>query len=74
MVSLNIDQHFQAIWRRALNEPSLGSLTPHLIESFAAARDLNGASVEDRDVGIFAVTKSIVLTVGTSGRVFQRFP
>ena len=72
MASSNIDEHFRAIWRRALNEPSLETLTPHLIQSWATARGLRVASVEEREVGIFGATKSIVLTAGNFRACFPK--
>ena len=72
MASSNIDEHFRAIWRRALNEPSLETLTPHPIQSWATARGLRVASVEEREVGIFGATKSIVLTAGNFRACFPK--
>jgi hypothetical protein len=63
MTNLNPHDHFLAIWRRALNQPALDSLTPALIESWATARSLSVGHVEERDVGPFGKTKSVVLTV-----------
>ena len=63
MATLNLHSHFLAIWLRALNQPALNSLTPALIESWATARGLSVEGVEERDVGRFGKTRSIVLTV-----------
>jgi hypothetical protein len=62
MASLNLHDHFLAIWRRALNQ-SLGNLTPSLIRSWATERGLIVENVEERDIGLFGTTKSITLTV-----------
>jgi hypothetical protein len=67
-------RHFLAIWRRALNEPSLDRLTPELISFWAAERGLAGVSAEERDVGAFAKTKSVVLTVGDKKGCFPKIP
>ncbi len=63
MASLNLHDHFLAIWRRALNQPTLDSLTPTLIKSWATERRLSVQDAEERDIGPFGKTKSIVLTV-----------
>jgi hypothetical protein len=74
MVDLNIANHFQAIWRRALNAPSLGTLTPELIQIWAAERGLDVTHVEERDVGIFAKIPAIVLTSGHVKGCFPKIP
>ena len=61
--SMNIHNQFIAIWHRALNQPSLDCLTPGLIKSWAIERNLSVEAVEERDVGPFGKTRSIVLTV-----------
>jgi hypothetical protein len=63
MASLNLHDHFLAIWRRALNQSELGNLTPTLIRSWATERGLTVEDVEERDIGLFGTTKSIILTV-----------
>ncbi|MHB1545028.1 MAG: hypothetical protein ACYCS1_11900 [Gammaproteobacteria bacterium] len=63
MASLNLHNHFLAIWRRALNQSALGSINPDLIKSWATEQSLSIVDVEERDVGPFGKTKSIVLTV-----------
>lgn len=68
------DEHFLAIWRRALNEPSLDMVTPELISAWAAERGLTGAVTEERDVGAFHKTKSVVLTVGAEKGCFPKIP
>src|ERR1700732_1709661 len=74
MVASNIDNHFQAIWRRALNAPSLGTLTPELIQLWARERRLDVTHAEERDVGVFAKTPAIVLTVGNVKACFPKIP
>ena len=71
---LEVSEHFLAIWRCALNEPSLDTLTPELISTWAAARGLAGVVAEERDVGAFAKTKSIVLTIGDDKGCFPKIP
>jgi hypothetical protein len=66
------DEHFLAIWHRALNQPSLDTLTPELVSTWAATRGLAGVVAEERDVGAFAKTKSIVLTVGDDKGCFPK--
>jgi hypothetical protein len=68
------EEHFLAIWRRALNQPSLETLTPELVSTWAAARGLQGVVAEERDVGAFAKTKTIVLTVGDDRGCFPKTP
>src|SRR5271165_215697 len=68
------DEHFLAIWHRALNQPSLDTLTPELISTWAAAQGFAGVVAEERDVGAFAKTKSIVLTVGDDKGCFPKIP
>lgn len=48
---LDDHDHFLALWRRALNQPSLDTLTPALVESWAAERGLQVERVEERDIG-----------------------
>jgi hypothetical protein len=74
MTSSKAGEHFLAIWRRALNEPSLDKLTPELISTWAAERGLAGVVAEEREVGAFAKTKSIVLTVGGAKGCFPKVP
>jgi hypothetical protein len=74
MTLLNLDNHFLAIWRPALNESALDTLTPELISTWAASRGLKGAVAEEQDVGAFAKTKSIVLTVGDKKGCFPKIP
>jgi hypothetical protein len=72
MISSKISDHFLAIWLRVLNQPSLDTLSPELISTWATARGLTGAVAEERDVGAFGKTKSIVLTVGTDKGCFPK--
>ena len=71
---LNTD-HFLALWRRALNEPNLGALTPALIEGWATERGLRVERVEERAIGAFNPIKCIVLTLsdGTAA-CFPKIP
>lgn len=74
MVASNFDNHFQAIWHRALNLPSLGTLTPELTQLWAGERGLDVTHVEERDVGLFGKTPAIVLTVGSARACFPKIP
>lgn len=70
--SRRLHDHFLAIWRRALNQPTLDSLTPDLIKTWATERGLSVEDVQERDIGPFGKTKSIVLTVQGSGACFPK--
>jgi len=70
----DFDSHFHAIWHRALNAPSLVMLTPEMIQSWARERGLDVTHVEERDVGIFAKTPAIVLTVRDVKACFPKIP
>ncbi|WP_437953526.1 hypothetical protein WME98_24705 [Sorangium sp. So ce296] len=72
MAEPTIHAHFLAIWRRALNQPSLETLTPSLIASWASVRGLQVQHVEERDVGAFAPTTSIVLSVPDGRACFPK--
>ncbi len=39
MIGSNRHTDFLAIWRRALNQPSLETLTPAMVASWASARE-----------------------------------
>jgi len=73
-MSLKASDHFLAIWRRALNQPSLDTLSPELISKWAAERGLTGAVTEERDVGRFRKTNSIVLNLGADKGCFPKIP
>jgi hypothetical protein len=72
MNTMKLDDHFLAIWRRALNEPSLDNLSPVLIGSWATNRNLSVESVEEHDVGPFGKTRSIVLAVSGKRACFPK--
>lgn len=72
MTISKISDHFLAIWLRALNQPSLDTLSPELISTWAKARGLAEAAAEERDVGVFSSTNSIVLTVGADKACFPK--
>jgi hypothetical protein len=74
MVASNIEKDFQAIWRRALNAPSLGTLTPELVRSWAGERGLDVTHVEKRDVGAFAKVPALVLTSSEVKACFPQIP
>lgn len=74
MTSPSLHSHFLALWQRALNEPTLDSLTPEKVGSWAAERALSIESVEERDVGLFGRTRGIVLSVRGGRACFPKIP
>lgn len=70
----NIDHHFRALWCRASNEPSLRSVTSEMIGEWAVARGLVIDAVEQRDVGAFVPTPSIVLMASGARACFPLTP
>jgi hypothetical protein len=60
---MNLPEHFLALWRRTLNQPDLSNVAPELIKSWATERGLSVERVEERNVGCFESTYSIILTV-----------
>jgi hypothetical protein len=68
----DMDEHFQGIWRRALNESPLSALTPEVVESWAKERGLDVTKVEEREVGAFGKIPAIVLAVGDSRACFPK--
>ena len=72
MASLELDDHFLAIWHRALNQPELDTLTPTLIKTWSTERGLSIHNVEEREIGPFGKTKSIVLTVHGGSACFPK--
>lgn len=74
MFSSDLESAFKGIWRRALNEPSLGNLTPELISEWATGRGLAHSAVAARNVGHFHSTPCIVLDVGGRKAGFPKIP
>lgn len=74
MSSSDLESKFKGIWRRALNEPSLGGLTPELIAEWASDKGLADPVAIACDVGAFHPTPSIVLEVGGRKACFPRIP
>ena len=74
MSSSDLESKFKGIWLRALNEPSLGSLTPELIAEWASDKGLADPVVIARDVGAFHPTPSFVLEVGGRKACFPKIP
>lgn len=74
MSSPDLDGKFQGIWRRAINEPSFGDLTPALIMKWAHDTGLPDPVSIARDVGVFHPTPSIVLEVSGRKACFPRIP
>src|ERR1700722_6924212 len=68
----DMDEHFQGIWRRALNASPLSALTPEVVESWAKERGLDVTKVEEREVGAFGKIPAIVLAVGDSRACFPK--
>ena len=58
----NYPPQFLAIWRRALNLPSLESLTTELIYFWAKEKKLLIDSLEEKEIGSFTKIKCIILT------------
>lgn len=69
-----LEGHFKGIWNRARRCPSLDSLSPELIGKWASERGLTVDQVEERDIGTFVTTKSIVLTVNGQQAGFPKIP
>lgn len=65
---------FKDIWRRALNERSLGDLTPELITGWASDKGLSHPVAITREVGAFQLTPSIVLEAGGRRACFPKIP
>ena len=72
MPSSDLDSKFKGIWWRALNEPSLGALTPELVAKWASDKGLADPVAIACDVGAFHPTPSIVLEVGGRKACFPR--
>lgn len=67
--------HFLALWRRALNQPSLDTLTPALVEGWTAERGLQVEHAQERDVGAFNPLKCIVVKlVSGAAACFPKIP
>jgi hypothetical protein len=67
--------HFLALWRRALNQLALDTLTPALLERWATERGLQLEHVGERDVGAFNPIKCIVLKLADgAGACFPTIP
>ena len=74
MSSPDLENKFKGIWLRALNQPSLRSLTHDLIMVWARDKGLDGSVVIARDIGAFHPTPSIVLDVGGRKACFPKIP
>lgn len=72
MSSSDLDSKFEGIWRRALNEPSVGALTPELIVKWASDKGLADPVAIACGVGAFHPTPSIVLEVGGRKACFPK--
>ena len=69
-----LEDHFRGLWNRARNCPSLVNLSPELIQKWASERGLTVDHLEERDIGTFVTTKSIVLTVNGQQAGFPKIP
>ena len=67
-----LNKHFQALWRRANNQPSLNDLTPDRLLSWAAERGLEGARAEERTLVAFNQFEGLVLTLAEAKAFFPR--
>lgn len=74
MSSSTFEDKCKGIWQRALNEPSLGSVTPDMIVAWAREKGLADPSATARAVGAFYPTASIVLEVGERRACFPKVP
>ena len=72
--SSDLKSKFKGIWLRALNERSLGDLTPELIAEWARDKGLSGPVAITRDVGVYQSTPSIVLEAGGEERASPEVP
>jgi hypothetical protein len=72
--SSDLKSKFKGIWLRALNERSLGDLTPELIAEWARDKGLSGPVAITRDVGVYQSTPSIVLEAGGERACFPKVP
>lgn len=74
MPNLALPKHFSGMWSRAKALQSLDELTPDLIRSWAEQRGLVIKNLEERDAGVFAPTRSIVLEVDGGIACFPKVP
>jgi len=72
MSSSDLESKFKGIWLRALNEPSLGNLTPELVAGWANSKGLVNPVATARGVGAFHPTPSIVLEVDAGKACFPK--
>lgn len=69
-----LEDHFRGLWNRARKLPSLENLQPSLIQKWAIERGLTVDQVEERNIGTFVTTNSIVLTVNGQEAGFPKIP
>lgn len=72
MEKSKLDSIFLAIWRRALNLPSLNDLTVELIRSWLEERKISYASIQETKVGMFSSIDCIVLDCHTYKACFPK--
>jgi hypothetical protein len=70
----DLKSKFKGIWLRALNERSLGDLTPELIAEWAKDKGLSDPVAITRDAGVFQPTPSIILEAGGERACFPKVP
>lgn len=70
MVSPDSSHLFKEIWHRAQNEPSLQTLTPDHIASWARAKGITDPITMVHDAGIFQRTPGILLDTGSQKAFF----
>lgn len=67
-------ESFLALWRRALQLPTLADLNPTDVREWAEQKGLNVREVVERDVGHFLPTPAIVLTVDGDAACLPKVP
>ena len=74
MDQAKIDEAFLALWRRALQLPTLAHLNPTDVQGWAEQKGLVVREVVERDVGHFRPTPAIVLKVDDGIAAFPKVP
>jgi hypothetical protein len=74
MLSQTLEDKFKGIWRRALNLPTLESLTAELVLIWSREKGLDNPVAVAQSVGAFHPTPSIVLTVEGGRACFPTTP
>ena len=69
-----IEKHFTALWKRAKQVPALEALTAEELRNWAIQRGMTVQSVTERQVGLFASTRCLVLSVEDRNACFPLVP